>query len=119
MPQALPKALKSKTIAAQEALRQVGLRLSSATPLPTRRTPPARVAAAAWECKTRQREAARRAALCAGTGWARRGGQAAPGCQSLPAEPSSARSTQPTSQPRCRQGLSILARSTTPAARSP
>lgn len=49
------KALKSKTIVTQGELRQVGLRLSSATPfpkprlgfLPTRRTKPAPVAAAA------------------------------------------------------------------------
>ena len=34
MPRALPKALKSKTVAAQEELKQVVLRLSSAAPLP-------------------------------------------------------------------------------------
>lgn len=61
VPRALPKAPKSKTIVTQGELRQVGLRLSSATPfpqprlgfLPTRRTKPAPVAAAASGVQSR------------------------------------------------------------------
>lgn len=59
VPRALPYALKSKTITTPGELRQVGLRLSSATPslgrgaYGPRRTPAALVAATAWECKAR------------------------------------------------------------------
>lgn len=87
MPRALPKVLKSKTVTTQGELRQVGLRLSSATPLspawpgrlPMRRTPPARVAAATRECRAGRRAASRRAALCGGTGPGATGRAVSPG----------------------------------------
>ncbi|XP_053779894.1 uncharacterized protein [Desmodus rotundus] len=75
-------------------LRQVELILSWATPLPqprlgrppSRRTPPSPAAAAARECKAGRREAARRAALCFGTGPARRGGPVARTVRATPRE---------------------------------
>lgn len=126
MPRALPKALKSKTFATQGELRQVGLILSWATTLsqprlgslPTRRTLPSPVAAAAWECKAWWREVARRAALCSRTGPGAAGRIGSLSCQSHPAEPRSSPPTEPILRSRCRQHLSALAQSTTPAARS-
>lgn len=128
VPRALPKALKSKTVAALGELRQVRLRLSSSTPLPPASAqepadPPAPLQLPGCPRLGGAKLGGGRrpgAQLCApGQGRARRGRRAARGCQSLPAEPSSAPPTEPTSRAGSCQSLSAPARSTTPAAQSP
>lgn len=123
VPRALPKALKSKTVATPGELKQVGLRFSSAAPLPPASAeepaePPHPSGGLLGAKPGGGRQTG--AQLCApGQGQERRGGRAARGCLSLPAEPSSAQPTEPTPRSRSCQRLSAPARSTTPAAGSP
>lgn len=123
MPRALPKALKSKTVATPGELKQLGLRFSSAAPLPLASAgEPAEPPHPSGGLLGANRGGGRQpgAQLCApGQGRERRGERAAPGCLSLPAEPSSAPPTEPTPRSRSCQRLSAPARSTTPAAGSP
>lgn len=111
MPQALPKALKSKTVATPGELKQVGLRFSSAAPLPpaSAREPaePPHPPAACWSAKPgggRQTGAQ----LCAGpgpgaAGWARSPG----GCPEPPrrAELRAAHRAHPARSRSCQQLL--------------
>lgn len=122
MPRAQPKALKSKTVATQEELKQVVLRLSPAAPLPPASAgepadPPHPSSGLGVQSRAEGGSQARSFVRRARAG---RGGAGAqpPGCQSLPSEPSSAPPTEPTPRPRSCQRLSAPARSTTPAGRS-
>ncbi|XP_044782601.1 protein STU1-like [Bubalus bubalis] len=120
---ALPKALKSKTVATPGELKQVGLRFSSAAPLPLASAgEPAESPHPSGGLLGAKRGGGLQpgAQLCApGQSRERRGERAAPGCLSLPAEPSSSPPTEPTPRSRSCQRLSAPSRSTTPAAWSP